>query len=124
MGRSESDPKSEPMLIVRHERLEEGPVSRERFWLGDVDASLDDVAGSLDVRVDDDVALLVPVLGDEGSPTLERRLVGAALRELLGRGVTRFELDGPPSQPLVEELDALGFEQIGPAGTWEAGGAG
>ncbi len=127
MGPSEPDPKAEPMLIVRHERRDEGPVSRERFWLGDLDESPDDATGSLEVRVDAAAELARiggVVLGEDGSPSMERRLVGAALRDLLARGMTRVELDGPPSGPFAEELERLGFAPAGTAGRWEAGGAG
>ena len=113
------------MLIVRHERLDEGAICHERFWLGDLNAAGDDVAGSLDVWVDADGARLVPVqLAAGGSPTLERRLVGAALRELVGRGVLRVRTDGPPGDVLVEELRRLGFERGEDSERWEAGGAG
>lgn len=127
MGRPEPEPLAEPMLIVRHERRDDGSTSRECFWLGDLDASPQDAAGSLEVRVDAEAELARiggVVLGAGGSPSMERRLVGAALRDLLARGVTRIELDGPPSGPFAEELDCLGFAPASAAGRWEAGGAG
>ena len=64
MGHSDSDPTPDRMLIVRHERLDEGSVSRERFWLGDLNAAGDDVAGALEVWVHADSARLAPVLLD------------------------------------------------------------
>ncbi len=125
MGHSDTDPTPDRMLIVRHERLDEGSVSRERFWLGDLNAAGDDVAGTLEVWVHADTARLVPVLLDDGGPpSLERRLVGAALRELVGRGVTRIDVEGPPGDGVVEELRRLGFDLVGGTGTWESGGAG
>ncbi len=125
MGHSESDPTPERMLIVRHERLDECTVSRERFWLGDLNAAADDVVGALEVWVVDDGARLVVVgIADDAAPSLERRLVGAALRELVGRGVTNVELDGPPGDGVAQELASLGFERIDGTDTWGTGGAG
>ena len=93
--------------------------------MGDVDASEVGIACSVEIRVEADRAHVAPVVADDGGATsLERRLLGAALRELLARGVTCIEPEPPVSDALRAELDALGFDQVEPFGTWEAGGVG
>lgn len=124
MGSPDSDPAPEPMLIVRHERDVDGDASHERFWLGDLTAA-DDVAAVLELHIDAGGARLTRVrLGARASPDLRGRLVGAALRELVGRGVTRVVVAEAAHGDVAGELLRLGFEARSGPGVWEAGGAG
>ena len=125
MGPSETDMPSERMFIVRHELLDATTLSRERFWLGDLDAASSESAASLEVRVDADTARLGPLmLADGTSAAHERRLVGAALRELVGRGVQRIEIGDSTGSVVSDELEHLGFVRFEHTSTWEAGVAG
>ena len=113
------------MLIVRHSVVVDAEgSSHEKYWLGNLDASADDVVGSLDVVVDGHGACLSRVEFADGlTDDLQRRRVGSAIREIVGKGVTTVLVPEPPCAAVVEELARLGFQQHD-LEVWRVGGAG